>query len=223
MELSGTVPHVLLSGCPHTTPVSTAMSPLPNSSPSSVLDDEFSASLQQQLRPLGIELADIQAATCDNIQYDLTSRHTFASVPNWCTVVACWLWNGRVVLPEVLQSVQALMGHSGIAQMLGMSCWWPGHSDQTVAQTLRPGANTALLPHTVRRASHSTLSKLSVSKSTVTRWGRTECGGFASAIFAQTGSKREEREDLCVHLPMPVSPTWITSSALLAASSSTYA
>ncbi len=55
-----TVPHAPLSGCPHTTPVSTAMSPLPNSSPSSALDDEFSARLEQQLRPLGTKLTDIQ-------------------------------------------------------------------------------------------------------------------------------------------------------------------
>ncbi len=41
-----TVPHALLSGCPHTTPVSTAMSFLPHWSPSSVLDDEFSANLE---------------------------------------------------------------------------------------------------------------------------------------------------------------------------------
>ncbi len=76
------------SGCLRTTPISTAMSLLPNSSPSSALDDEFSASLEQQLRPLGTKLADIQIAMFNSeilqaaiycVQHGWPQKHTVHS------------------------------------------------------------------------------------------------------------------------------------------------
>ncbi len=129
-----------------------------------------------------------------NIQYVLifcltsgqASGHTFVSILNWYTVVACCYGAARMFC----QKFCSLKSWPTWGTQASHRCWERVAGGRVSVHTLRPGANTALLPNTVHMASHSTLSNLSASNSTAIWqthghtalqspqfWGRTVCGG----------------------------------------------